>query len=633
MKRMRHIGVCLFLSLVHAVCLAQVADTVVYPEVTVTEQRIAEAIGSSITETDTLLYQLLRSRGLTQVLETESFISTRAYSPGGVANFSVRGTGSQHTQVVWEGIPINDPMLGQTDLSTISLSGVSNVRVLYGSAGLTNNSGGIGGTIELVPQEERATDGFDGRLNLYAGSFGTYGLSVQLRDRYRKVFGSTSVEYQTAKNNFKFRNLASIQKEDKTMEHAAIQRLGFTKTIGVQLNQRNTLKASLYYAQVEREFPPTMLMVSTKETIFDRDVWAALNWKRVGKRSKLMVTASYIYGQQDYFDNNEYTFHHLYQANKNLIRYNLNLGHNLHLELGGDVFNETARSDSAYRSEPHWRYWQAAFASLKYTPKKWVAAQALIREDVIDGGFSPVQGLIGMEVKPTHWFFVKGNVARNFRAPMLNDLYWVPGGNADLKSETGFSWEAGLGFRKDGKVFRLKTDATYFRSRIDNWIIWLPDGNIWTPQNKRAVSTQGIEAKLEAAVNVGKVLIKLNGAYTWVSSTVKEGATATDASIGKQLIYVPQHQAKGHLSVHFGRLFLLYGHQYTGLRYTTSDNKSSLPAYQLGYMSIGYELPIKKHTVGLNFTIDNLFNKDYQTIAWRPMPGRSLLINLNYQFL
>ncbi|MCB9185611.1 MAG: TonB-dependent receptor [Flavobacteriales bacterium] len=630
---MKHIGICLFLCLMHTVCLAQVVDTVVYPEVTVAEQRITEAIGSSVTETDTLVYQLLRSRGLTQVLETESFISTRAYSPGGVANFSVRGTGSQHTQVVWEGIPINDPMLGQTDLSTISLSGISNVRVLYGAAGLTNNSGGIGGTIELIPKEKRTKDGFDGKLNLHAGSFGMYGVSVQLRDRYKMVFGSTSVEYQKAKNNFPFRNLASIQHEEKTLEHAAVERIGFTKSLGVQLNERNALKASLYYAQVDREFPPTMLMASTKETLFDRDIWLALNWNRVGKRSRISFTSSYIFGQQDYFDNNEYTFNHRYQANKNLIRYKLNLGYNLHLELGGDVFNETAKSDSSYRYKPHWRFWQAAFASLKYVPKKWVAAQVLIREDVIDGKFSPVQGLIGVEVKPTKWVYMKGNVARNFRPPTLNDMYWVPGGNADVKSESGFSWEAGLGFKANSKKYHFKAEATYFQSEIDNWIIWLPDGNLWTPQNKRAVSSEGIEAKLETSVSIGKVLLKLYGAYTFVSSTIKEGATVTDASVGKQLIYVPKHQAKANISIHVSRLYLLYGHNYIGLRYTTSDNLSSLPAYQLSFLSFGYTHQFQKHAVGLNFTIDNLFNKDYQTIAWRPMPGRSFLINLNYQFL
>ena len=481
-------------------------------------QRISEAIGSSVSETDSLLFKLLQSQGLTKVLQTESFISTRSYSPGGVANYSVRGSGSQHTQVVWDGIPINDPMLGQTDLSAVALNSVSGIRVLYGSAGLTNNSGGIGGTIELQPTQARKKDGLDVRLNLSAGSFGRYGVSLRVRDRYKIVFGTTTVEYQTAKNNFPYINESTLVDKARIMEHAEIKTIGVSKSMGVQINPKNSVTARINYSQTDREFPPSMVMASTKEELFDRDIWASLKWQRLGNKSSLKVTASYIYGKQEYYDNNEYTFNHLYQASKNLIRYKLYLPYNLQLELGGDVFAEHAKSDSAYRSDTHWRQWQAAFASLKYIPKKWMSAQILVREDVIDGTFSPVQGLVGVEVKPTKWLFVKGNVSRNFRAPTLNDLYWKPGGNQDLKSETGFSWEAGLGFKTKTKRFDLRFESTYFQSEIDNWIIWLPDGSVWTPQNKRAVSSKGVEAKLTTSLKVGKAKLRLNGAYTWVQS-------------------------------------------------------------------------------------------------------------------
>ncbi|MBL4587486.1 MAG: TonB-dependent receptor plug domain-containing protein, partial [Flavobacteriales bacterium] len=366
-----YLGGCLLLVLYSAVAFSQEPlDSVVYPEVKIEAQRISQTIGSNVSETDSLLYSLLKSKGLTQILETESFISTRSYSPGGIANFSIRGTGSQHTQVLWNGIPINDPMLGQTDLSTISLSGISNVRVLYGSAGLTNNSGGIGGSIELISAPPRSKNGFEGNVNISAGSFGTYGFSIQLRDRYKKLFGTTAFEYRTAKNNFRYRNLATIAQEEKQLEHALIKQLGFTKTVGVDINRKNRLSLNVYYAQVRRELPPTMLTTSTEETLFDRDIWAAIKWRRIGKRSVINLTASYIYGKQEYSDNNGYTFNHLYLANKNLIRYKLNLGHNIQLEIGGDVFAENAKSDSAYRNQPRWRYWQAAFASLKYEPKK-----------------------------------------------------------------------------------------------------------------------------------------------------------------------------------------------------------------------------------------------------------------------
>jgi outer membrane cobalamin receptor len=52
----------------------------------------------------------------------------------------------------------------------------------------------------------------------------------------------------------------------------------------------------------------------------------------------------------------------------------------------------------------------------------------------------------------------------------------------------------------------------------------------------------------------------------------------------------------------------------------------------LSWVTIGYEHVVKKHIIGLNISVENLFDKAYQSIAWRPMPGRSFMINLQYQF-
>lgn len=41
---------------------------------------------------------------------------------------------------------------------------------------------------------------------------------------------------------------------------------------------------------------------------------------------------------------------------------------------------------------------------------------------------------------------VKASVSRNYRFPTLNDLYFLPGGNPDLKNEHGFSYDAGVSF-------------------------------------------------------------------------------------------------------------------------------------------------------------------------------------------
>ena len=38
-------------------------------------------------------------------------------------------------------------------------------------------------------------------------------------------------------------------------------------------------------------------------------------------------------------------------------------------------------------------------------------------------------------------YFLKANISRNSKIPTMNDMFWVPGGNPDLKNEYAFIYE------------------------------------------------------------------------------------------------------------------------------------------------------------------------------------------------
>ena len=69
----------------------------------------------------------------------------------------------------------------------------------------------------------------------------------------------------------------------------------------------------------------------------------------------------------------------------------------------------------------------------------------------------------------------KASISLNYRFPTLNDLYFLPGGNPDLKSEHGFTYDVGLSFSVGKEnVYALSGGINWFDSHIDDWIIWLP---------------------------------------------------------------------------------------------------------------------------------------------------------------
>ena len=89
-------------------------------------------------------------------------------------------------------------------------------------------------------------------------------------------------------------------------------------------------------------------------------------------------------------------------------------------------------------------------------------------------------------------------MSRNFRFPTLNDLYFLPGGNPDLKKEHGISYDGGVSFAVGrGGSYSLHGEATWFDSYIDDWIVWLPTfKGFWTPKkNIKEVHAYGVELK------------------------------------------------------------------------------------------------------------------------------------------
>ncbi|MEM9025027.1 MAG: Plug domain-containing protein, partial [Bacteroidota bacterium] len=98
---------------------------------------------------DTALLQDPVNLTLDQVLAATSPVFIRSYGQGALASASFRGTGAAHTQVFWNGLPVNSTVLGQSDLALVPLDWADDIRILHGPASLITGNGGLGGSIQL----------------------------------------------------------------------------------------------------------------------------------------------------------------------------------------------------------------------------------------------------------------------------------------------------------------------------------------------------------------------------------------------------------------------------------------------------------------------------------------------------
>jgi iron complex outermembrane receptor protein len=249
----------------------------------------------------------------------------------------------------------------------------------------------------------------------------------------------------------------------------------------------------------------------------------------------------------------------------------------------------------------------------------------------VEGETIPFVPSVGTEFDISKTISLKAQAARSYRLPTFNDLYWQPGGNPDLLAEEGWNEELTLQFHQQKETFGSTFSLTAFNRTIDNWILWQPNGLFYEPQNIAKVWSRGLEQRLQLSGNFGKINWKFTEGYDWVRSTQEEAAT--DAFIGKQLIYVPQHQAFAGIEFGFRQIRFHYQHTFTADVFTLSNNTKSLPAYNLGNMTMSYQLKRKQGQGRLFIRINNAWNTTYRAIENRRMPGRSMQLGCSLRFV
>jgi len=209
----------------------------------------------------------------------------------------------------------------------------------------------------------------------------------------------------------------------------------------------------------------------------------------------------------------------------------------------------------------------------------------------------------------------------------MNDLYWNPGGNPDLKNEYAMMSEFSLEMDESITPLEMHYEVVLFHNSIKDMIQWKPgEFSYWSAYNIQNVITQGIETSASFTYKSGNLYTLLRIGYSFTGATDSE-----DLKTGKQLIYVPRHMANGSLQLKYGMFHSAWLTNMTGLRYTSGDNDNYLPAYTLNSMSLGMEHIKGWGSLDISFNIDNIFNADYQNIAYYPLPGRAFEVRLLVQ--
>nr|WP_262914539.1 TonB-dependent receptor [Pontibacter vulgaris] len=588
------------------------------------------AAGSRVSSIDSSFLSTYNSTSLAAALQARTPLYIKSYGVSGISSVSFRGTMASHTAVLWNGLNISSPSLGQTDLAALPLGGVGTIAIQHGGTGAMYGSGAIGGAI-LLTSPDYTSQGFSGELQQEAGSFGRYYSKATFNYGNDKFSVSAGGYRLQAENDFRYTDYASFGAPERKQEHAAILQYGFTQDLAWNLSTNSKLALHSWYTFADREPQASLGAAHNNSRQIDKNLRLLAEYTLGTNWGETSIKAGY------FNDLLKYTATSI-NSIADIATYQLQAeqtytyGRTWRLR-GGINLQHFAANVDGY-SQPEKENRASAFVLLRYDPIEALALSLNLRQAFAEGYNPNPTPTLGANYRfysnNNHLFYLKGNVAGSYRVPTLNDRFWQPGGNPDLKSEQGWNYETGLQHEYTSGTLHLESEATVYYMLVDNWVQWVPtEQGFYTPKNLQKVRSQGIEISSSATKQLGKVSITAATGYTYTLSEQVKSYEGPE-ELHKQLAYVPLHKATGALSAAWQNWSLTGNVSYNGLRYTTSDNTTNLAAFTLLDLAASRKFILGSNTLQASVQANNLLNTEYQTMENMPMPGRNYAINFRF---
>ena len=626
---------------------AQAVDSVELFEVEIIE---FSATDLAISDQKLLSNVVLNLDGTEDYLTLYSEAFVRSYGQGGFTTIALDGLQPRHTQVFWNGLPVNASTIGITDVSAYPINESTAISILKSADSYRFTGSQMGGSAVIENYFKTKTT-FD--VQFKNGSFGTYSASLGANKFFeRKLFKiAFNTGYNRANNNFKYSDYNSNPVEEKELQHGGNTKYYIQPGFEWRINDKNLWQINILFSDIIRELAASIVSPNNFALQKDKGLRFSSHWKYKNGFFSNNLIIGYLNDQFDYEDKSagQTNFVSNYATNKIVInettafkfkKNTLKLGTNLTVDFakGSDINKVNLFQASLFT------IWK-----LKLIKDK-LQFSSSVRGEFQSESKPDISGIVSIESEPFNRFpiFFRINGHRNIRYTTINDLYFKPSGNEDLKKES--SWQFGGSINID-KHFRLNNqNRIQLLSKIEAYSIYLEDMIVWVPSNKiywqpinlTSVHSKGLKLNTQFIIsNKESIKLHISQFYQLAISTNRENIAGNevlfpnDLTIGKQLPYIPKHQLKLNTYLEINDAFITLNSRFTSERFITGSNSYFLQKFWMIDAFVGYTFFNKKeqHQLKASIGLKNLLgNNYYQEIAHIPMPGRNYQLTLKYSF-
>lgn len=583
------------------------ADVVVTAAV---EPEPESALGVSATVIDSAEIDRSRQTSLPELLRRAPGVDVvRAGGAGTVTSLFLRGTSSNQTLVLVDGVPANAPLFGGVDLSSIAAVNVSRIEVVRGPFSALWGSEAVGGVVQVITKRADApglsgTGSFglgngDAREGTLAAAWNGGPFSVTAGFRRVQETGDLPNEFFTGTD----------------LSTALEAALGEAVRVGVVVRHDQGRTGIPLSGATPTPKRTTTSDVTTISVPLRVSLGPATVAELVG------IWADDRPGYSDPDDPYGYTSdeRRMERAGARLVVSHHFSAHRL--SVGAELQRTLVSDEDAYGLEIDARSvtTRALFAEdrIALAGDRLVATLGIRRdEQSVFGGATSPRATLAFRALPALKLRVAAGGA--FRAPTTGELYYPFSGNAELRPERSVSVEAGADVTLAPRVL---LSVTAFRNQVRDLIQY--DFVTSSNENVGRARMVGVEAELVATLSDR---LFARAGYTWLD--------AWDESTGLALLRRPAHRASATLGFTPGAASAV---ELTALFVGKRDDVDAVtfarvedPSYVR--FDAGVTGPKVWDRLAPFVRVTNLLGKRYAEAAGFPAPGRRVLAGLQASF-
>ena len=573
---------------------------------------------------------------------------------------SVRGFGTTHTGVIYDGIVLSDCQSGKIDLSRYSLDNVGSLSLIVGDnsdifvpAKASASAASIIISTMSVPGPQDSLWHLTGQMRF--GSFGTYNPYVKIGKSITPKFSFSAIgEYTHARNDYPFtlKNgiLVTRERRNNSMMNSSHGEINTRWRI----TPASTLDAKVYYYDNNRELPGPVILYNPicHEKLRDRNFFGQLTYKNLSlSKFSFQGLAKFNWDASLYHDEDgkypggvldeDYYQREVYVSGSALYVPTDKLAFNY----SADYFYNNLTTNQMEVVGP-WRHSVLQSFTGKFQ-NSWLLATARLLWSIYDNGVkegisskdeNKLSPSLSVSVQPmrNRLFFIRASYKNIFRMPTFNETYYFRMGSTSLKPEDTDQFNLGLTWQYNsaGWLNALVLTGDVYYNNVKDKIVALPTNMfIWTMTNMDKARAFGADVTTSATFNIArKQNLVFAGNYSW--QRVQPRTSPMDPDYNKQVAYTPIHSGAASLSWENPWVNVVVHTTGASDRYGTNSN---LPITRIkGYMEMGASLirsfKIKRNTIDLRFDLTNILDTQYEIVGNYPMPGRAWKFTVTYKY-